>query len=39
MRDTVLIEATVKVAVISPGGKPMRMPKEMQALLQPAAEA
>ena len=37
--DTVLIEAMVKVAVISPGGKPMRMPKEMQALLQPAAEA
>ncbi|MDY8108089.1 tol-pal system-associated acyl-CoA thioesterase [Fulvimarina sp. 2208YS6-2-32] len=30
-----LIEANVKIAVISPAGKPMRMPKDVLAVLKP----
>ncbi|MEF2551162.1 tol-pal system-associated acyl-CoA thioesterase [Aurantimonas sp. A2-1-M11] len=37
--DAVLVKATVKVAVLSPEGKPMRLPKDMHAQLQPTASA
>ena len=37
--EELLVEANVKVAVISPDGKPMRMPQRVLDVLSPPAEA